>query len=345
MEMAVRLSIGAARRQLIAQLLAESLLLAMLGGVGGLVVAHWTLAGIAAMLPSQRRRDARLLAQRPGRWCSRRSLSMAPACCSGSSRRCTARGPISCPSCATTRASSRASRGAARFRTSLVTAQIALSMALLVSAGLFTKSLLNVSRVDLGVKIDNVVTFGDLAGAERLRLDAGAALYRPDRGRARRAARRDRRDGVRRCRCSPGNNWGEGVAVEGFKTGPTPTTARASTRSARTTSTLGMPLLAGRDFTARRRRRAEGRDRQRGVREEVQPRAQRRRQADVDGQRLARHRDRRTGEEREVQRGQGRDPAGLRPAVPASGRVDRTQLSTCDRRSRPCRSCARSRRR
>src|SRR5438067_5573429 len=50
-------------------------------------------------------------------------------------------------------------RGAARFRTSLVTAQIALSMALLVSAALFIKSLRNATRVELGVNIDNVVTF------------------------------------------------------------------------------------------------------------------------------------------------------------------------------------------
>src|SRR6185295_2007207 len=51
------------------------------------------------------------------------------------------------------------SRSAKRFRTTLATAQIALSMALLIAAGLFTKSLLNVSRVDLGVKIDNLITF------------------------------------------------------------------------------------------------------------------------------------------------------------------------------------------
>ena len=54
------------------------------------------------------------------------------------------------------------SRSAARFRTSLATMQIGLSMVLLVSAGLFTKSLYNISRVDLGleVEVDHLITFG-----------------------------------------------------------------------------------------------------------------------------------------------------------------------------------------
>ena len=51
-------------------------------------------------------------------------------------------------------------RAAARFRLTLATAQIALSMALLISAGLFTKSLLNVARVDLGLKTEQLVVFG-----------------------------------------------------------------------------------------------------------------------------------------------------------------------------------------
>ena len=42
-EMAIRLSIGATRWHLIAQLLTESLLLALFGGLAGLFVAHWTL--------------------------------------------------------------------------------------------------------------------------------------------------------------------------------------------------------------------------------------------------------------------------------------------------------------
>jgi putative ABC transport system permease protein len=50
-------------------------------------------------------------------------------------------------------------RGAIRFRSSLTTAQLAFSMLLLVLAGLFTKSLVNVARQDLGIDVDSLVTF------------------------------------------------------------------------------------------------------------------------------------------------------------------------------------------
>ena len=51
--MAIRLSIGANRRQLIGQLLTESVVLAVIGGLAGLLVSRWTLDLIFAMLPNE----------------------------------------------------------------------------------------------------------------------------------------------------------------------------------------------------------------------------------------------------------------------------------------------------
>src|SRR5262249_24617100 len=51
-EMAVRLAIGANRRQLVTQLLTESCVLALMGGLAGMLVARWTLAGITMLLPA-----------------------------------------------------------------------------------------------------------------------------------------------------------------------------------------------------------------------------------------------------------------------------------------------------
>ncbi|HJR69166.1 MAG TPA: ADOP family duplicated permease, partial [Gammaproteobacteria bacterium] len=52
-----------------------------------------------------------------------------------------------------------ATKGVARFRAALATAQVALSMALLAMTGVFAQSLANIARLDLGVDIDSVVTF------------------------------------------------------------------------------------------------------------------------------------------------------------------------------------------
>src|SRR5438309_1248589 len=53
MDMGVRLALGARRGQLITQLLTESVVLACLGAVAGLLVAYWTLAGIATLAPPE----------------------------------------------------------------------------------------------------------------------------------------------------------------------------------------------------------------------------------------------------------------------------------------------------
>ena len=75
-------------------------------------------------------------------------------------------------------------RAASRFRTSLATTQIALSMALLVSAGLFARSLFNVSRVQLGLKADHVVMFAISPELNGYTPERSRQLYRTRRGRA-----------------------------------------------------------------------------------------------------------------------------------------------------------------
>ncbi|MBL9137385.1 MAG: ABC transporter permease [Verrucomicrobiales bacterium] len=52
-EMVVRLALGASRWQLLRQLLVESLLLAGIGGLAGLLLAYWGTAGLTHLLPAQ----------------------------------------------------------------------------------------------------------------------------------------------------------------------------------------------------------------------------------------------------------------------------------------------------
>jgi putative ABC transport system permease protein len=140
-------------------------------------------------------------------------------------------------------------RGAARFRSALVTAQIALASGLLISAGLFLKSLLNVARVDLGVRVDDVVTFA--ISPERSGYDSArcALLFQEVEDEL---ARLPGVTGVTSSMVPllAGDNWGTDVDVEGFKTGPDiDNNARFNEVGAGYFRTLGIPVLAGREFT------------------------------------------------------------------------------------------------
>src|SRR5581483_7010989 len=131
----------------------------------------------------------------------------------------------------------------------LVTTQIALSMALLVSAGLFIKSLRNIANVELGLKTDNVVTFAISPGRTGYDSTRTLALY----ARVEDALRS--LPGVAGVTSSgipvlSGNNWGEGVSVEGFRKEPdTDAGSRYNVVGADYFHVMGVPILSGRDFT------------------------------------------------------------------------------------------------
>ncbi len=248
-EMGVRLALGAGRRQLMIQLLTESVVLAALGGLAGLLVARWTLHVISALLPPDAGTSLRFELQ-PSVLAFSALVSLATGILFGMF-----------PALHSTRAdlitAIRAgagqiagARGAARFRSALVTVQIALATSLLVGAGLFMKSLINVSRVDLGVKVDNVVTFG--ISPSRTGYDSTRAALLFERVEETFAAL----PGVNGVTSSlvpllAGSNWGTDVEVQGFQSGPDiDNNSRFNEVSSGYFNTLGIPILKGREFTS-----------------------------------------------------------------------------------------------
>ncbi|MBX3133603.1 MAG: ABC transporter permease [Gemmatimonadaceae bacterium] len=248
-EMGVRLALGASRRQLLSQLMTESLLLATLGGVVSLVIAKWTLAGVASFLPPEA--VASMNFALDGRVMTFAAvLAIVTGFLFGLY-----------PAVQSTRpdliAAIRAGAGqiagghsSSKFRAALVTVQIALSMALLASAGLFVKSLLKVSRVDIGMDVDQVVTFAispPRIGYDTLR---SAALHRRVEGELRALP------GVTGVTSAmvpllAGSNWGWDARVEGFECGPdTDCNSNYNEVGPDYFTTLGVRLTAGRGIEA-----------------------------------------------------------------------------------------------
>jgi putative ABC transport system permease protein len=148
-EISVRAAIGASRAQLLRQLLTESLVLALLGGVAGVLLAHWGLGAVQALIPDAvahiqlAQIDTRILLFSLGLTIATGlSFGLAPAWLAaqanpGEALKQGARG-------------STESRPRAQLRGALVALQVACSAVLLAGAGVFVRSFVTLIKVNPG---------------------------------------------------------------------------------------------------------------------------------------------------------------------------------------------------
>ena len=251
-EIAVRLALGAGARRIIVQLLTESLLLALLGGVAGVALAFWAdKLLMAAYLPSDSQGlkistspDVRILAFSLGVTVLTGILfGLAPAL------------RASRPNVASTlKDQAGAVLGGANvgLRKALVVAQVTLSLLLLIGASLFVKSLNNLRNLGPGFPVERLIGFS---------LDPALNGYKPDRAKLFYERLTDSLSalpgvqsvGLATVRILEGNEWDSSVTVEGY------TPPRAGDHpepymnqiSPNYFATLGVPFVAGRDFNTR----------------------------------------------------------------------------------------------
>ncbi len=248
-EMAIRIALGAKRGQVLRQLLAESLLLSLLGAAAALVIAQWAGSALASFnmatdlpLRLEFSLDYTVLSFALGVAVLTGIVTgLLPGLRAG-------RGDV----VGALKEGGRGSAGSSRhtLRNSLVVAQVCVSVALLVCAGLFVRTAQNATDIDMGFELDNrlIMTF-----------DMGLADYEDDQGRV------FHKDLLERVRSLPGvvgaatgqyvpvgyMNEMQRIHIEGLveSASDAPMQTMANVVTPGFFKTLGTPVLAGRAFT------------------------------------------------------------------------------------------------
>ena len=249
-EISIRLAMGASRMRLVRQWLVESLLLALGGGMLGMLVAEWTGEALLKFLPSDQsmlgissQPDQRVLL-------FALALSVVTGVLFGI-----------VPSLQATKAELASTlkdqaaavlgggRSHLRLRKSLVVTQVALSLMLLIGAGLFARSLYNVKNIDAGFHTDHLISFAvqpSLSGYSQERMRALFEQLRQNIARL---------PGIRAASLAEvtllsGDNEDTSIQIEGYQAKEDEDMVVAQNKiGPGFFATLGIPLLAGRDFT------------------------------------------------------------------------------------------------
>lgn len=252
-EMTVRLAIGAGRGRLVRQLLTEGMILAALAGAGGIALAYWMRNALLLLYPAFGATmrlagaiDWRVLGASAGVCVvSTLFVGLVPAL---QTRKIDLSSALKSESGGVVSGSG---IGIPRLRSSLVLLQVSLSFLLLVGAGLLLQSMQRLRRADPGFSAERVLATGiDLLSAgydrnrARLFQDALIARVQTLPGVESAAYSRIRPFGLR--------SYSEAsIGVDGYQPGPDEQpTVEFNEVTPGYLATLGIPLVAGRDFAA-----------------------------------------------------------------------------------------------
>jgi predicted permease len=247
-EIAVRLSLGALRRQLVRQLLTESLVLSLAGGALGVLLAVVLTSGLLALVPSDNpllirpTPDLRILAFTLG-------ITLATGIIFGLLPALRASRPDPWTTLKDTVGGIAGPGGHLFLRKGLVSAQVALSFLLLFGAGLFVRSLQNLQTTDTGMALDNLVTFRLSPALSGYDAPRTVSFYEQLLERLR-SAPGVVSAGLASVAILAGDEWDSTMGVEGHQARDDENMqAFINALSPGYFTTMKIPLLEGRDFT------------------------------------------------------------------------------------------------
>ncbi|HEX8294362.1 MAG TPA: ABC transporter permease, partial [Pyrinomonadaceae bacterium] len=256
-ETAIRQALGAGRARLVRQWLTESVLLGVLGGAAGLLLALWAndlAVSYAAGTPVASldlRLDYRVLAFTS-------MVSVGAGIAFGLAPALQASRIDIVTALKTEDAIARAGSRRSRLRAAFVTAQVTLSVVLLVCAGLFIRSLWRAHTIDPGFRVERALTVPVDLGLLRYKSEAGRAFYGELLGRVAAQPGVESASLVRFAQLgssfAQGQVFAEGRAGEGDEG----TSTGFNMVGPDYFRTMGTPLVRGRDFTEADREGAPG---------------------------------------------------------------------------------------
>jgi len=165
-EMAIRIALGAGRGRLMRQLLTESLILSIVGGGAGCLLGVWALELLLSIVPADTPRLAEIRIDGL-------VLGFSALISLGTAILCGLLPAIQCSRVDLNESLKESARGATGGRRAgfvrnlLVVAEVSLSLALLIGAGLMIRSFLRVQQIDPGLRVDRLVTMELIAPSIR----------------------------------------------------------------------------------------------------------------------------------------------------------------------------------